>query len=35
VLDETRQLAVTPAGGGVAFSDDFPGYSVHLYRITY
>jgi hypothetical protein len=35
VLDETRQLAVTTTAGGVAFSDDFPGYGVHLYRVTY
>jgi hypothetical protein len=35
VLDENRQIAVTAAATGVAFSDDFAGYGVHLYRVTY
>jgi len=35
VLDETRQLPVTPVSAGVSFADDFAGYGVHLYRVTY
>jgi hypothetical protein len=35
VLGEDRTLAVEPRAGGVAFSDAFSGYGVHLYRIAY
>ena len=35
VLDESRDVSVEPASGGVSFSDEFAGYGVHLYRITY
>jgi hypothetical protein len=34
-LGEGRTLDVTPAAGGVSFGDDFSGYAVHLYEITY
>jgi hypothetical protein len=35
VLGEGRTLVVAAAGAGVAFSDEFSGYGVHLYRLTY
>ena len=35
VLGEGRTLPVMAAVSGAAFGDDFTGYGVHLYRITY
>jgi hypothetical protein len=35
VLGEGRTLKAKEAAGGAAFSDDFSGYAVHLYRVTY
>jgi hypothetical protein len=34
-IGEGRTLAATAGAGGVTFSDDFSGYGVHLYKLTY
>jgi hypothetical protein len=35
VIGEGRTLLPGPASGGSSFTDDFSGYAVHLYRVTY
>jgi hypothetical protein len=34
-IGESRALTPSPAPGGVTFSDDFSGYAVHLYKVSY
>jgi hypothetical protein len=34
-IGEGRALPVSAASGTVSFTDDFSGYAVHLYRLTY
>jgi hypothetical protein len=34
-IGEGRTLSATAGAGGVTFSDDFSGYGVHLYKLTY
>jgi hypothetical protein len=34
-LGEGRTLTATALSGGVTFSDDFSGYGVHIYEVTY
>jgi hypothetical protein len=35
VIGEGRTLSPMVAAGGLTFSDDFAGYGVHIYKITY